>query len=146
MFKDRDFTENDIYQKLLSDKLSVNLGYLYENAVAQTLAAKGDNLYYHTIWNESSRHYYEVDFLISRNSKVCPIEAKSSGYKAHKSLDVFYEKHSAQIWKRYLIYTKDLKKGCRCALPAVLYGSIYLEPFASAPASVPDNCLAPHLC
>lgn len=124
MFKDRDFTENDIYQKLLSDKLSANLGYLYENAAAQTLAAKGDHLYYHTIWNESSRHYYEVDFLISRNSKICPIEVKSSGYKAHKSLDVFCEKHSEQIWKRYLFYTRDLKKDAD-----VLCLPFYMAPF-----------------
>lgn len=41
MFKDRDFTENEIYEKLLSDKLSANLGYLYENIVAQMLAANG---------------------------------------------------------------------------------------------------------
>ena len=46
MFKDRDFTENVIYEKLLNDKLSANLGYLYENAAAQTLAANGNDLYY----------------------------------------------------------------------------------------------------
>lgn len=48
MFKDRDFTENEIYEKLLSDKLSVNLGYLYENAVACCLAVNGNKLFYHT--------------------------------------------------------------------------------------------------
>ena len=110
MFKDRDFTENVIYEKLLSDKLSANLGYLYENVVAQMLAAGGNQLFYHTFMNESSRHNYEIDFLLARKNKVCPLEVKSSGYKAHTSLDVFAEKFSDRILQRYLIYTKDLKK------------------------------------
>ena len=37
----------DIYNKLLSDKLDANLGYVYENVVAQMLIAKGDNLFYY---------------------------------------------------------------------------------------------------
>lgn len=40
-FWDKDVTENVIYEKLLSDKLSANLGYVYENIVAQVLTAKG---------------------------------------------------------------------------------------------------------
>ena len=110
MFKDRDFTENDIYQKLLSDKLSANLGYLYENVVAQMLAANGNELFYHTFMNKTSRHNYEVDFLLARKHKVCPVEVKSSGYKAHASLDAFAKKFSDRILERYLIYTKDFKK------------------------------------
>lgn len=109
-FKDKDFTENTIYEKLLNDKLTANLGYLYENIVAQSLAVKGDELYYHTIFNQVSRRNYEVDFLISRQNKVCPIEVKSSGYNTHKSLDVFIEKYSSRIAEKYLLYTKDLKK------------------------------------
>ena len=110
MFKDRDFTENIIYEKLLNDKLSANLGYLYENVVAQTLAANGNKLFYYTIFNELSRHNYEIDFLLSRESKVCPIEVKSSGYKAHISMDKFFEKYSSRTLQKYLIYTKDLSK------------------------------------
>ena len=106
MFKDRDFTENEIYEKLLSDKLSANLGYLYENIVAQMLAANGNELFYYTMLNEVSRHNYEIDFLIARKNKICPLEVKSSGYKTHKSLDVFTEKFSDRILYRYLIYTK----------------------------------------
>lgn len=110
MFKDRDFTENIIYEKLLSDKLSTNLGYLYENVVAQTLVANGNELFYFTMLNEVSKHNYEVDFLITRKNKICPIEIKSSGYKTHKSLDAFTEKFSDRILWRYLIYTKDYSK------------------------------------
>lgn len=110
MFKDRDFTENIIYEKLLNDKLSANLGYLYENVVAQTLAASGNELFYYTFINETSRHNYEIDFLIARKNKLCPSEVKSSGYRTHTSLDVFFNKFSDRILQRYLIYTKDLAK------------------------------------
>jgi len=110
MFKDRDFTDNLIYEKLLNDKLNANLGYLYENAVAQILAAKGEELFYYTFMNETSRHNYEIDFLIARKNKICPIEVKSSGYKAHKSLDEFSAKFSDRILWKYLIYTKDFGK------------------------------------
>lgn len=110
MFKDKDFTENEIYEKLLNDRLSVNLGYLYENIVAQCLAANGNELFYHTIMNKNSKHNYEIDFILARKNKIIPIEVKSSGYKTHKSLDVFTEKYSRRILKRYVVYTKDMSK------------------------------------
>ena len=110
MFKDGDFTENIIYEKLLNDKLSANLGYLYENAVAQILTANGNALFYHTFMNESTRRNYEIDFILARKNKVCPIEVKSSGYKTHASLDAFSRKFSDRILDKYLIYTKDFAK------------------------------------
>ena len=110
MFKDRDFTENIIYEKLLNDKLSANLGYLYENAVAQILTANGNALFYHTFMNESTRRNYEIDFILARKNKVCPMEVKSSGYKTHASLDAFSRKFSDRILDKYLIYTKDFAK------------------------------------
>lgn len=110
LFMDKDFTENIIYEKLLSDKLSVNLGYLYENVVAQILKANGNSLFYYTFLDEKSRHNFEIDFLLARKNKVCPIEIKSSGYKTHASLDAFSEKYSSRILNKYLAYTKDLGK------------------------------------
>lgn len=109
-FWDKDMTENIIYEKLLSDKLSADMGYIYENIVAQMLKANGNELYYHTWPTESGRHNYEIDFLLSRGAKLCPIEVKSSGYKSHASLDAFCKKFSDRIGSRYLIYTKDLRK------------------------------------
>lgn len=108
-FADKDVTENIIYQKLLSDKLSANLGYVYENLISQMLTASGNKLFYHT-FPDNNRHFYEIDFLLSRAQKICPIEVKSSGYKAHKSLDLFCEKYSDRISNRYLMYTKDFGK------------------------------------
>ncbi len=109
-FHDKEITDKEIYNKLLSDKLPVDLGYIYENIVAQMLKVAGHELFYHTWRTESGKHNYEIDFLISRGNKICPIEVKSSGYKAHASLDAFKKKFSSRIYKSYLVYTKDLRK------------------------------------
>lgn len=122
-FWDKDFTENVIYDKLLSDKLDANLGYLYENVVAQMLASAGNQLFYYT-FPKDEKHNYEIDFLLSRGNKLVPIEVKSSGYKTHKSLDVFCEKYSSRIGERILLYTKDYQKdGPTQCIP------VYFTPF-----------------
>lgn len=108
-FWDKDYTENIIYRKLLGDKLEVNLGYVYENLVAQMFTASGNRLFYYT-WKKDERHRYEIDFLLSKAAKLCPVEVKSSGYNAHKSLDAFCSKYSSRVGNRYLLYTKDLRK------------------------------------
>ncbi|MGM9859136.1 MAG: ATP-binding protein [Muribaculaceae bacterium] len=123
-FWDKKFTENIIYDKLLSDKLSADLGYVYENIVAQMLKAAGHELYYYTWYSQTSNHLYEIDFLISKGAKIEPIEVKSSGYKTHKSLDLFCEKYSSRIDKRYLIYTKDLRTD-----NSVIYLPVYMTSF-----------------
>ena len=118
-FRDKDITENVIYQKLLNDKLSADLGYVYENVVAQMLKASGNELFYHTWPTESGKHNYEIDFLLSRGSKVCPIEVKSSGYKTHASLDAFMKKYPERTVQGYLLYTKDMRKDSRILLTPV---------------------------
>lgn len=105
-FWDKSHTENIIYKQILSDKLPANLGYVYENLVAQMLLASGNQLYYYT-FPDGNKHNYEIDFLLSRGKKIVPIEVKSSGYRTHKSMDEFCEKYSSRIGDRYLLYTKD---------------------------------------
>ena len=109
-FKDGDITENVIYEKLLNDKLSANLGYVYENMIAQMLVSSGKDLFYHTIPYADGKKYYETDFIITEKHKISPIEVKSSGYKSHKSLDEFCSKFSDRIMNKYVIYTKDYKR------------------------------------
>ena len=122
-FWDKDVTENVIYQKLLNDKLSADLGYVYENVVAQMLTAAGNKLFYYTWPTESGKHNYEVDFLLSRGAKLWPMEVKSSGYKTHASLDAFCEKFSDRVGERFLVFTKDLRKdGPTTLLPVVMAG------------------------
>lgn len=123
-FKDKKYTENVIYNKLLFDKLETNFGYIYENVVAQMLVAKGDNLFYYTMNSETSNHLHEIDFLISVSDKICPIEVKSGNYRGHKSLDVFCDKFSSRIRDRYVVHTKDYKWE-----NGINYIPVYMVPF-----------------
>ena len=123
-FKDKKYTENLIYNKLLSDKLDANLGYVYENVVAQMLIAKGNNLFYYTMESETSNHLYEIDFLTSVGDKVCPLEVKSSNYRTHKSLDVFCDKFSNRVRDKYVVHTKDYKWE-----NGIHYIPVYMVPF-----------------
>ena len=124
MFIDRPEAENELYAKLLSDKLPANLGYLYENLVAQMLASTGRELFYHTWEKMGSTHYYEVDFLVSEGSKVNVFEVKSSGTGKHESIDEFSVKFSKHVKKTYLLSQKDVGKD-----GPLLMKPIYLLPF-----------------
>ena len=124
MFIDRPAVENELYKKLLSDRLPANLGYLYENAVAQMLTAADRELYYHTWEKSGSTHYYEVDFLISDGSKISAFEVKSSGTGRHESIVEFAKKFSANIGALYVLSQKDTgTEGTLQKKP------IYLTPF-----------------
>ena len=110
MFIDRKAADNTIYAKLLSDKTNLNLGYLYENLVAQMIAASDRELFYYT-WNkEGSTHDYEVDFIFSKNNKIYPVEVKSSGLGKHESILAFSEKYSRYVGASYLVCKKEKGK------------------------------------
>ena len=101
-------TDEDIYKKLLSDSLPADLGYLYENAVAQIIAGSDRDLYYHTWEKENSSHYYEIDFLLASKTKIVPIEVKSSGIGKHESITVFQKKYSQYAANGILLSQKDI--------------------------------------
>ena len=124
MFIDRPEAENNVYAKLLSDKFPSNLGYLYENLVAQMIAATDRELFYHTWEKKDSTHYYEVDFLVSEDSKINAYEIKSSGVGKHESINEFAIKYSKHVKKIYLISQKDVNKE-----GALLMRPFYLFPF-----------------
>ena len=123
-FKDKNYTENVIYNKLLSNKLEANLGYVYENVVAQMLISKGNNLFYYTMESGTSNHLYEVDFLITERDKICPIEVKSGNYRTHKSLDLFSDKFRRCIRDKYVVHIKDYKWE-----NGIHYIPVYMVPF-----------------
>ena len=110
IFKASPKTDESIYSKLLGDKLSADLGYLYENAVAQMITATGRSAYYHTWEKENSTHYYEVDFLLQDKDKLLPLEVKSSATKKHESIDVFCKKYSQYVSQAILLSQKDVGK------------------------------------
>lgn len=124
VFKDKSYTENIIYNKLLSNKLEANLGYVYENVVAQMLISKGNNLFYYTMESETSNHLYEIDFLITAGDKICPIEVKSGNYRNHKSLDMFCDKFSSRVRDKFVVHIKDYKRE-----NGIHYIPVYMVPF-----------------
>ena len=66
--------------------------------------------YYYAFPTGNGNKNYEVDFLLSRGNKLVPIEVKSSGYRTHRSLDVFCEKYTSRIGQRLLLDPKDYQQ------------------------------------
>lgn len=127
LFNDGTETNKDIYNKLLADKLPANLGYLYENAVAQAIKAMGKDLYYHTWQKDNSTHSYEVDFLIQDRAKLIAVEVKSSAAKNHESIDVFSQKYSRHISRRILFSQQDVDNDKDLELKPVYMTSVFLN-------------------
>ena len=124
IFKASPRTDESIYSKLLGDKLPADLGYLYENVVAQMIAASNRSAYYHSWEKENSTHYYEVDFLLQDKSKLLTLEVKSSATKKHESIDMFCKKYSKYISQAVLLSQKDVGKDKNLELKP-----IYMLPF-----------------
>lgn len=108
-FMDSPFTNNDLYKSILFDHLNINEGMLMENIVAQMLRRNGHKLYFYSRNDPSNReNHMEIDFLISENKKISPIEVKSNKYQKHTSLDKFMNKFKGRYNDPYILYTKDL--------------------------------------
>lgn len=108
-FKDDRFTDNDLYRDILLDRMHVNEGMLMENIVSQELRAGGHRLYFYSRSDTDNReNHMEIDFLIRKKRKICPVEVKSGLYRKHSSLDKFRSKFSGKIGQAYILYTKDI--------------------------------------
>lgn len=113
IMQNRDETDEDLYKELIFGDLGINQGMILENMVAQMLRASGHGLYFHEYFykpdgNEREQKY-EIDFMVVKKKKICPIEVKSSNYKSHKSFDYLIKKYQMKMEDRYIIYTKDFK-------------------------------------
>lgn len=127
LLKSGNITDTSLYSKLLSDKLPANLGYLFENAVAQSITASGRNLYYMTWPKENSTHSYEVDFLIAQGTKTIPIEVKSSRTTEHASIDAFILKYHSIVTTPYILSQKDIGKAEQIKLCPFYLSSFIFE-------------------
>ena len=112
-FDENELLEDEVYKRILGDKLNMNECMLYENAIAQMLTANGHKLYFYTQYNtEKHRNDIEIDFLISNNSKLkykmFPIEVKSGKKYSIESLKRFKEKYRARIGECYVIHPRNL--------------------------------------
>lgn len=109
-FSDNELIEEEVYKAILFDRIGLNEGMFFENVAAQMLRTGGHKLYFYSRSDrENAENRMEIDFLISKKRKICPLEVKSSSYKNHVSLDKFKKKFSSKMGERYIIYTKDLK-------------------------------------
>ena len=108
-FESRPYTENEIYRALLLDRLSVNEGMIAENVVAQMLMAGGDELFFYSRnGKQGDVERMEIDFLVRRGDKICPVEVKSAAYQQHASLDKFRSRFGARLGKATILYAKDV--------------------------------------
>lgn len=114
-FDENGIVSEEIYKKLLLDKLEINMGMIMENMVAQMLVASGHKLYFYA---NSSRDdvtsRMEIDFLISKSKissrhNISPIEVKSGKNYTLTSLRKFSTKYAEQLHTAYVLHTGDLK-------------------------------------
>lgn len=127
IFNDKRIISENIYNKLLSNKLEANLGYLYENAIAQIIKSTDRQLYYHTWYEENNNHPYEIDFLLTNNDKVVPIEVKSSEVNNHKSINEFSKKYSHCISRRILFSQNDISHDEMLELKPIYLAPLVIE-------------------
>ena len=123
-FDENELLEDEVYKQILTGKLQINEGMLYENAIAQMLVANGHKLYFYTHYNEEKhRNDMEIDFIISNNSKLkykmFPIEVKSGKRYSTKSLNDFMQKYKERIGEGYIVHPRNLllKDGIICIPP-----------------------------
>lgn len=108
-FRDKEYIDNMLYKSILLDKLNVNEGMLLENVVAQTLRSQGYKLFFYSRVDTQNRiNNIEIDFIISNNKKILPIEVKSSSYRNHSSLDKFIKKFNSRLGEKFILYQKDV--------------------------------------
>jgi hypothetical protein len=108
-FIEKSYTYNEFYRAILLDKLNINEGMLMENVAAQMIRSNGNRLFFYSRVDKRNRaNMMEIDFLVNIEGKICPVEVKSSAYRAHSSLDKFRRRFSKKLGDSYILYTKDV--------------------------------------
>lgn len=126
-FNEKSMIDEEIYKKILFDKLTFNEGMILENIVAQTLISNNRKLYFFSRTDrENSMETMEIDFLISDNKitskhNIIPIEVKSGERYTFSSLNKLVTKYNEYLSTPIIIHTKDLKQE-----NGILYLPIYM--------------------
>ena len=128
-FDENGIVSEEIYKKLLFDKLEVNKGMIVENIVAQMLVASGHKLYFYAnASRDDVTERMEIDFLIAKSKisnrhNISPIEVKSSKNYTLKSLQKFKSKFDEQTHIPYVIHPGDYKEE-----NGIVYLPLYMTP------------------
>ena len=109
-FGDGSYLDNEFYKAILTDKLHINEGMFVENVVAQCLRSNGHKILFYIEYNEKGKPVMEIDFLIRKDRKVIPIEAKSGKTFAIKSLQKFKAKFTNRVGLQYVLHDGDVKR------------------------------------
>ena len=115
-FDEKGLMDEEIYKKILFNKLSFNEGMIMENIVAQMLVASGKKLYFYFNYDkENSENNMEIDFLIAKNRitskhNISPIEVKSGKNYTYSSLNKFKSKYKDYLFTNYILHIDDLKE------------------------------------
>jgi predicted AAA+ superfamily ATPase len=129
-FDENEIADENIYKKMLTDKLEFNDGMLVENIVAQMLRTAGHKLYFFSSYDkENSDNTMEIDFLTSKGSvtsrhNIIPIEVKSSQRYTLSSLRKCVKKYSRYLAEPIVLHTSDLTEK-----DGILYLPLYMAPF-----------------
>lgn len=128
-FDENGLVSEEIYKKLLFDKLEVNKGMIIENIVAQMLAASGHKLYFYSNPSRDDKDArMEIDFLIAKSKisnrhNISPIEVKSGKNYTLTSLRKFMERYAELTGTPYVLHTSDLKEE-----DGIVYLPLYMTP------------------
>lgn len=128
-FDENSIVNEEVYKKLLFDKLEVNQGMIVENIVSQMLAASGHKLYFYAnASRDDTSSRMEIDFLIAKSKltnrhNISPIEVKSSKNYTLTSLNKFRNKFEKQLHIPYVLHTSDLKEE-----DGILFLPLYMTP------------------
>ena len=114
-FNARGIVQNEIYQKLMFDKLEINEGMLVENIVAQMLRTAGHSLFFYSNYDkDDAANRMEIDFLIQKETvtsrhNISPIEVKSGKNYTLNSLTKCINKFGQYLSTPYVLHSKDLE-------------------------------------
>ena len=113
---------NALRTKILMADDKVNLGGIYENAVAQELNAHGFQT-----WFYNSHKHGELDFVIEEDNEVVPIEVKSGkDYYVHSAISKAADNPEYEINTAYVLTNYDVKtEGKMIYLP--VYMSMFIQ-------------------
>lgn len=128
-FDENGIMGQELYKKLMLDKLELNEGMLMENLVAQMLSAAGHRLYFFSAYSKNNaEERMEIDFLIAKAAptsrhNVSPIEVKSGKNYTLSSIEKFRRKYTDMLSTPYVLHTSDIKSE-----NGIVYLPLYMTP------------------
>ena len=121
---------DNVQYRILSGATDINNGSIYENFIAQELHAHGFELHYF-----QSKEIGEIDFLVAKDGKALPIEAKSGRhYRSHAALNRLLAQDGYGMRRAVVLSTRNTER----AAP-IDYLPVYMIMFLEHDGLPPDS-------